>query len=195
MSDEIKRLLNSKREPKTIDKSELSGDVPKTVTKPITPIESKKINSQPKMSKPIISIIVAVLIVSSGSFTGYALSRLIGPSKTSSPVGGIDTSTGEIVQGEISAGDVLGSGQKNGDSAEGVLQIGGINGEGSHRILRPRGPSQTVYLTSSVVDLNQLDGHKVKVWGDTFAAQSAGWLMDVVTLEVVELNAPLPFEE
>ena len=72
------------------------------------------------------------------------------------------------------------------DKAEGVLEKGGINGEGTHKLIREGGPSQTVYLTSSVVDLDQFIGKKVRVWGETFAAQKAGWLMDVGRVEVLE---------
>lgn len=72
------------------------------------------------------------------------------------------------------------------DSAEGVLEKGGINGEGTHKLIRPGGESQTVYLTSSVVDLNQFVGKKVKVWGETLAAEKAGWFMDVGRLELME---------
>jgi len=155
----------------------------------------KKKNSKTK-TNPLVVIVGALVIVLAGSITGFGLSKAVGSSgKTADTVTGIEAGTGKISDGEISKGDVLGNPDKKGDEAEGVLEKGGINGEGSHKLLRPGGPSQTVYLTSSVVDLDQLVGHEVKVWGDTFAAQSAGWLMDVVTLEVVNLDAAKPFEE
>ena len=72
------------------------------------------------------------------------------------------------------------------DSAEGSIEIGGLDGEGTHKLLREGGDSQTVYLTSSVVDLDQFDGKKVKVWGETFAAAKAAWLMDVGRVELLE---------
>lgn len=72
------------------------------------------------------------------------------------------------------------------DSAEGTVKAGGINEEGTHRLLRSGGESQTVALTSSVLDLIQFEGKKVKVWGETFAAQKAGWLMDVGKVELQE---------
>jgi len=37
-----------------------------------------------------------------------------------------------------------------------------------------------------VIDLEKFVGRKVKVWGQTFAAQKAGWLMDVGKLKVLE---------
>ena len=36
---------------------------------------------------------------------------------------------------------------------------------------------------------------KVKVWGETFKGQTAGWLMDVGRVQVVELDAEPPVEE
>jgi hypothetical protein len=65
------------------------------------------------------------------------------------------------------------------DTAEGVLQKGGIDGDGAYHLVRSGGASQYVYLTSSTVDLSQFIGTKVKVWGQTQKAQHAGWLMDV----------------
>lgn len=72
------------------------------------------------------------------------------------------------------------------DNAIGVLKEGGIDGEGTHHLEREGGPSQNVYLTSSAVDLSQLIGRKVQVWGETFATQKAGWFMDVVKVKVLE---------
>ncbi|EKE14131.1 MAG: hypothetical protein ACD_12C00663G0004 [uncultured bacterium] len=70
------------------------------------------------------------------------------------------------------------------DSVEGILREGGIDGEGNFHIERPGGVSQNAYLTSSTVDLSVYIGKKVKVWGQTFSGQKAGWLMDVGLVEV-----------
>jgi len=72
------------------------------------------------------------------------------------------------------------------DVAEGILKEGGIDGEGNFHLERPGGPSQNVYLTSSTVDLSLYVDKKVRVYGQTFAAQKAGWLMDVGYIEVLE---------
>lgn len=73
------------------------------------------------------------------------------------------------------------------DSAEGVLESGGIDGEGTHHLVRAEGrPDQNAYLTSSVINLDDYVGKKVKVFGETFAAQKAGWLMDVGKIELLE---------
>lgn len=72
------------------------------------------------------------------------------------------------------------------DQAEGYLKEGGIDGEGSFHLERPGGTSQNVYLTSTTVDLLQYTGKKVRVWGQTFTSQKAGWLMDVGLVEILQ---------
>lgn len=71
------------------------------------------------------------------------------------------------------------------DSAEGILAEGGIEGEGQFHLQRPGGAAQNVYLTSTTVDLSEFIGKKIRVWGETFAAEKAGWLMDVGLVEVL----------
>lgn len=71
------------------------------------------------------------------------------------------------------------------DTAEGVVKEGGIEGEGQYHLERPGGESQNVYMTSSTVDLSKFVDKKIKVWGATQAAQTAGWLMDVGKVEVL----------
>lgn len=58
--------------------------------------------------------------------------------------------------------------------------------EGSHKLIRSGGKSQTAYLTSSVLDLNQFLGKCVQVWGETFKAQSVSWLMDVGRIKILD---------
>lgn len=138
-----------------------------------------------KKSHKFLVIFVAVLL---GVGTGFALNNFYpAPTQTDRAAADIDSSS-------VKVGDVVGASDKSvfKDQAEGVLQKGGIEGEGSHRLLRPGGDYQTVYLTSSVVDLDALLNHKVRVWGETFNAQKAGWLMDVGRVEVLELNAAKP---
>lgn len=54
--------------------------------------------------------------------------------------------------------------------------------EGTHLLERPG--AVPVALTSSVVDLSQYEGKKVKVFGETQKALKEGWLMDVGKVEV-----------
>jgi len=71
------------------------------------------------------------------------------------------------------------------DTAQGTLQKGGMDGEGSHHLIRTGGDSQTAYLVSSVVDLDKYVGKKVQVWGQTLAAKNVSWLMDVGKIEIL----------
>jgi hypothetical protein len=72
------------------------------------------------------------------------------------------------------------------DSAEGILKTGGIDGEGTHHLVREGGESKYVYLTSTVIDLEGFAGKQVEVWGETITARKAGWLMDVGKVKVLE---------
>lgn len=54
--------------------------------------------------------------------------------------------------------------------------------EGTHLLERPG--QVPVALTSSVVDMSQFEGKKVKVYGETQKALKEGWLMDVGKVEV-----------
>lgn len=135
--------------------------------------------------------LLLVIVIAAGILSGWGIDRVTTSRKTQS--GG--STRGGVSTVGLKVGDIVGveegSGEFN-DVAEGVLEAGGFEGEGSHKLLRPGGVSQTVYLTSSIVNLDELVGHKIKVWGETFAGQKAGWLMDVGRVQVLELNAPTP---
>lgn len=114
------------------------------------------------------------LIVLAGIATGYFLSRK-GLSSFKREDGGV----AKKIVGVKDASAFK-------DQATGVIEEGGVDGEGTHKLIREGGPSQTAYLTSSVVDLGEFIGKKVRVWGETFAGQKAGWLMDVGRVELLE---------
>ena len=65
------------------------------------------------------------------------------------------------------------------DTATGMLEAGGINGEGTHTLKQNDDPSKDVALTSTIIDLDGYVGRKVQVWGQTLSAEKASWLMDV----------------
>lgn len=72
------------------------------------------------------------------------------------------------------------------DFAEGIIKAKAPSdeySEGTH-ILEREG-AVAVTLTSSVVDLSQYSGKKVKVYGETQKAIEAGWLMDVGKVEEI----------
>ena len=128
-------------------------------------------------SKKTIGIALAIVVV--GVISGYGLSRSVGAKSTSTETTQrIGDTTGKTSVGSSDTKTYT-------DSAEGDLQAGGLDGEGTHKLIRPGGDSQTVYLTSSVLDLDQFVGKKVRVWGETFAGDKAGWFMDVGKVETL----------
>lgn len=128
------------------------------------------------MSKQAILIFIGIVVLGIG--TGF----LLAPKKSS-----VTTINDNTKLASLPKGTVFGSQDEKAfkDSAEGILREGGIEGEGSHHLERPGGASQNVYITSSVLDLNQLVGKKIKVWGQTNTAQTAGWLMDVGRAQIL----------
>lgn len=136
---------------------------------------------KPNGKKPAVKKIVGLIaiLITAGAISGYGLYRIKQP-KTAIPT--------EVAEGEMTKGTVVGVIDEEvfRDSAEGEMTSGGIDGEGSHHLVREGGKSQFVYLTSSVIDLDKFVGKQVKVWGETFEAQQAGWLMDIGRLEIIE---------
>jgi len=126
-----------------------------------------------------------MLVVFLGALSGFGLSLLTaGKSGTAEE----EVSTESIGGRKVKAGEVYGSeSDLFKDEATGVIEANGIEGgEGTHKLVREGGESQTAYLTSSVVDLDLFVGYKVEVWGETFAAQKAGWFLDVGRIKVLE---------
>ncbi len=149
------------------------------------------------MNKSSVSgkFLIVTFAVLLGIFTGYSGYKLT--AKT--PAG--QTADGTSVQrhpgDDVKVGDVFGSTDEKTfkDNAEGYLEFGGIDGEGSHKLLRPGGDNKTVYLTSSVIDLDKFQSMEIKVWGETNKGQKAGWLMDVGRVQVINLQGTVPTEE
>lgn len=146
---------------------------------------------EPKRQKNMLTPILLMVGIVGGLFLGYQLAKdklLL--------AGGAAPGATKLAQNPDSAssvkvGDVFGATDEKtfSDQAEGILQPGGIEGEGSHHIERGANASQWVYVTSSVVDLDLFVGHRVTVWGQTNTGKKAGWLMDVGRLKVQELSA------
>ncbi len=122
------------------------------------------------------NVIIYLVLIIFGIGTGYGINTFTNKTKTTTNTTNVKT--------ESESNDTTGaSGIKDEktfkDSAEGLLKEGGIDGEGQFHLERAGGESQNVYLTSSTIDLSKYVGKKVKVWGQTFSSQKAGWLMDV----------------
>lgn len=160
---------------KKIDPIDITPDTQNISDKPI--IKELEPVSETKITISLPMIIFAIAVIIGGGITGYVLAggggRIVN-------VGG--QKGGPSLKNEIGlAKDKAGE-----DIAEGILKEGGIDGEGSHHLEREGGPSQNVYLTSSVILLDDYINQKVKVFGITFQAEKAGWFMDVGRLEVLE---------
>lgn len=128
-----------------------------------------------KLSKFLLPGLLGGGIIIAGVLTGFFLSKKGTVATLTAP--------GVVQKGrEVGSQDV----KTFKDTATGIIEAGGINGEGTHKLIREGGPSQTAYLTSSVIDLDQFVGKKVQIWGETFKGQKAAWLMDVGRVKILE---------
>jgi len=143
-------------------------------THPVKETETKSAASLPMKNTVLVLVVIAIL----GIGTGFVASKI---------TSGMSSSGAPVMQGTNVKGKTFGSGDTSifKDTAEGKLEEGGVDGEGQYHLVRTGGDSQNVYLTSSLIDLSQFVGKKIKVWGETQKAQSAGWLMDVGKVEVL----------
>ena len=130
-------------------------------------------------SKTILMVLGAFIVVLAGVGTGWLLSgqTVKGDSVPEKVVPGVESKPME-------AG--IADEETFRDSAEGILEEGGIEGEGTHHLVREGGPTKYVYLTSTVIDLEFFKGKTVMIWGETISARHAGWLMDVGKIKVIE---------
>lgn len=150
--------------------------IPKDVKEEVLrPVDSKDQEAELGRAKKEARLILIVYLILAlfGVATGYLLSLRGGgplapkgaPITTNKVVGVQDASTFK-------------------DCASGALEKDGVEGEGTHKLIREGGTSQTAYLISSIIDLDQYVGQQVKVCGETFAAKKVSWLMDVGRLEL-----------
>lgn len=166
---------------------------PQPSTPSATPTTSVPTQAKPSSNKslPLFNIGLILVVILFGLGAGWGIARLTPPSASS-----MSSAKGTKIsdQAQLAVGDVFGVEDEStfSDTAEGIIVKGGIKGEGTHHLVRPGGDDQNVYLTSSVVDLDQLVDQKVKVWGQTFTAQTAGWLMDVGKVKILEINPEMP---
>jgi hypothetical protein len=133
-------------------------------------IDSKEVNGMPYVT--FFTLIAVAVII--GAVLGFGFSRFNKKTASNNGTNTTAQSTGIVDKKTFK------------DSAEGILREGGIDGEGNFHLERSGGDSQNAYLTSSTVDLSGYIGKKVKVWGQTFSGQKAGWLMDVGSVEIIK---------
>lgn len=144
-----------------------------TSTQPIV----RKLENKAPVNKNLVLGLISLTVVLAGIGAGYLFS---GVGKKTAEIG----TTGEIKVGKNEAG--IADESKFSTTTEGILEEGGIGGEGTYHLVRGIGPSQYAYLTSSVVDMSPFVGKKVQVWGETMSGKKAGWLIDVGKIKVIE---------
>lgn len=157
------------------------------------PTVESNLNMNKSASKSL--VILAVIAVVAGIGTGFGAFKLqAGGSSVST--GPKDSALQQVAGTSIKAGDIFGikDDQTFKDSAEGYLAEAGADDEGSHILVRPGGVSQTVHLTSSSTDLDKFKGMEIRIKGETFKGQKAGWLMDVGQVEVLKVQGEKPSE-
>ncbi len=147
----------------TVSSSKISD-----ITKSLSPVENP--------AKMIIAIVILSIVL--GSITGYIMANKNKGTVINSA--GVPVQTAKSAQADT---------QTFKDFATGVIKAKVQTGkgvdysEGTHTLIRDG--EVPVALTSSVVDLSQYEGKKVKVFGETQKALQSGWLMDVGKVEVI----------
>ena len=145
----------------------------KPITSSLRPAPSK---FSPKKVLPVLLILI---IVGAGIASGLIMSSR----NKSAAAGAANSVAGDDVTQEVKQS----FNQTFSNEAEGTIEKNETldkYAQGTHKLLREGGESQTAYLTSSVLDLDQYIGKKVKVFGETFGSSQVGWLMDVGKVEV-----------
>lgn len=152
------------------------------VTSPATQVQDEHhtMKEFPKSGKKNLAIILAsLLVVVAGIITGWMFAGSPSGSTGNAPAGitGVKTTNGEAGLEDTSGLDT---------EVSGVLEEGGIQGEGTHHLVRDGGPSQYVYLTSAILDLQSYVGREVTIWGQTISGKSAGWLVEVGKIKTLD---------
>lgn len=138
-----------------------------------TPPVMKKVNFSNK--KNMMLAVGAVLVVLAGVLTGWQLSGVTMGNEAGIPASVTKNATGNEAGIETAECKT---------EVEGSLEEGGIEGEGTHHLVRSADASKNVYLGSTVIDLQSFVGKKVKVTGQTISGKKAGWLMDVCKIKI-----------
>lgn len=160
----------------------------KTVETTIPPLVKSvgDLGSGIKPREILLPALIILVIIVAGGLTGFWLSRQTTFGVSGS--GGSRTLMGgaQLVQSPKEMG--IKDTETFRDSAKGRIEVNDNPEvpEGSHKLIRSGGPSQTAYITSSVVDLNLFVGKCVEVNGQTFAAKKAAWLMDIGWVKLLD---------
>jgi hypothetical protein len=150
------------------------------------------LSKTPASSPATFPLALILIVVVAALLAGFGLSRAFPQSKNGSSLLTLNN-TKTVSTDTITSADQLKIGVLYGDtqstfkdSATGTVQKGGINGVGTHTLIRNGGPSQSAALTSSTVDLDLFVGKKVEIKGETNASPKVSWLLDVGTIKILE---------
>ena len=145
-----------------------------SITQPMEPKKTAKFFAK------IVPLLLIIVLIGAGIFTGLMLTS-VNKSKASQ---------GNVLSEENLAPEIKENfSQTFKDEAEGIVEKNDDfekYAQGPWKLIRTGGESQTAYLTSSVMDLDEFIGKKVKVYGETFGSDQVSWLMDVGKVEVIE---------
>ena len=145
-----------------------------SITQPMEPKKTAKFFAK------IVPLLLIIVLIGAGIFTGLMLSS-VNKSKASQE---------NVLSEENLAPEIKENfSQTFKDEAEGIVEKNDDfekYAQGPWKLIRTGGESQTAYLTSSVMDLDEFIGKKVKVYGETFGSDQVSWLMDVGKVEVIE---------
>jgi hypothetical protein len=148
---------------------------------PVVSQEHKDVSALPETknsNRGVKSWVLIMIVVAAGLGTGYMMAKPASGSPTAAP--GVKTSGNEIgIQDEKTFRDC----------AEGIIETNDARAtktEGSHKLIREGGPSKTLYMTSSVLALDEYQGKKVEVCGETLQSKKVAWFMDIGRLKLLE---------
>lgn len=156
---------------------------PQTAENTNQPRQTIPLRQAPKEGsiKKIIPVLLILIVVAAGIFSGLVLSSRSKSTKTSSAIQSDTEDVSKEVKQSFS--------QTFKDESEGTIEKNDDldkYSQGTHKLIRPGGESQTAYLTSTVLALDDYVGKKVKVFGETFGSSQVGWLMDVGKIEEIK---------
>lgn len=169
--DKVTQVPKPIDHPATVKSTQTMPVIPPTTT----PSPKKK----PSINPRVVLVGIALLVTVMGIGSGKILAQTTNPGSTST----VSAPEAEKKNNEVGSSDLTGVDEQ---APEGILKEGGIDGEGTHHLERPGGVSQNVYLSSTVLNLQNFVDKKVQIWGNTISGKKAGWLMDVVKVKELQ---------
>lgn len=125
--------------------------------------------------KPNLTILALVLLGAAAGFGISYITRGQALGLTSNPAKGVAEAEADVFRDEAF-----------GTIAKKTTKDPNKFATGTHKLVRDGGINQTVYILSSIYNLDDYDGKKVKVFGETLSSENVGWLLNVGKIEEVK---------